>query len=731
MVIDIRKFLTKFASEAVEHCNQLEAGLLAMENATDRKESIDTAFRSAHTLKGTARMLKLESIMATAHCMEDVLDELRDGRLAFSQELSDVLLLGVDAIRSLVADMAAGRPLPAEPPSACRQLRQVLQRKQEEEEIVVAGAENSTAGQIEQTEQTENVRTSATEATQNTDFVRVGAGKLDDLIKLMGEFLGQHSRTRHHIDEFHDIVRLAANTMNSAAVLADRDELGREVHSGIHRLHSKLVQLQALLRDDLSMESHLTEELQERSLKMRMVPLAATFEPFQRLVRDLARSAGKEIDFRIDAGNTELDRKLLEQIGTALMHMLRNAVDHGIESPEERLRAGKPARGSICLTAYYDTGGVSITLHDDGAGISLARVRETVLQRRLVSEQALGQMTEREVLELIFLPGFSTSPIITDLSGRGVGMDVVRKSIVDSLKGSVQISTREGQGTTVSIKVPITLALSRMLLVTAAKYTFAVPAHFIKEVVSVHAANIINVINKRAIRLREQLIPVEELGILLGCPGAVRKERSEMLIVIVQFGSEKLGLIVDQLLDEMDAVIKPMPPVLAKLQLVSGMTISGNKQMISVLNMATLIHTIRDAQSQPAELMSGSTQQQMKTILVVDDSVNTRELEKSILESYGYQVDLADDGLSALEKLNRRMYDAIVTDVEMPKLDGFSLTMRLRQDERYREVPIIIVTSRARDEDRRRGIQLGANAYIVKGSFDQNNLIDTMRNLIG
>jgi chemotaxis protein histidine kinase CheA len=564
------------------------------------------------------------------------------------------------------------------------------------------------------------------------DNVRIRANKLDDLIKLMGEIIGQQYRKKQHLTQLVDIVRLSSRNLELLTALNDVNEgLDKELTVNTITLHNRLVDFQSLLHDDTAIENHLTGELQERSLKMRMTPLSTIFDAFHRPVRDLARETGKEIDLLVDARGTELDRKIIEQIAACLLHMIRNAIDHGIEPPNVRALAGKSVRGSIRLMASYDSGGVSITLQDDGAGISLNKIKEIALHRRLVQEAAINKMTDHELMELIFLPGFSTSPIITDLSGRGVGMDVVRKSIVDDLKGSIQMNTREGKGTTFLLKVPITLALSRMLLIGATNHTFALPAHFIQEILSVQTTDMIKVLNKQAVRLRDQIIPVEELQIMLKCPEAVSPERKELLIVIVYSGTDKLGLIIDAVLDEADMVIQPMPAAFKNLQLASGVTIGGNNEIISVLNIAALIKAARDVRPKVASVVVNTKEKQQKTILVIDDSVNTRELEKSILEAYGYNVDLADDGMAALEKVNQRMYDAIITDVEMPHLDGFSLTMRLRQDERYREVPIIIVTSRARDEDKRRGIQLGANAYIVKGAFDQNNLIDTVQNLIG
>ncbi len=720
MAINITKFLTRFAEEAVEHCDRLEAGLLALESGSDLQMTIDDLFRSAHTLKGTARMLKLGAIEKTACHMEDVLDALRSGRLAFSKELSDVLLECADAIRSLTAGIVSGRALQEDVHPVWEKLANALTETTEPglREMNNPAKTDKSAGDLNDT--AEPVA---------GDIVRIRADKLDDLIKLMGEFIGHHYRKTRHMVELNDIVSLAERNMVLAARDGDDQGMHQELVSTAKTLYARLQRLKGLLRDYAAHEGHLTENLQDSSLKMRMVPLSTVFDAFHRTVRDLARETGKEIDFRIDGGDTELDRKIIEQIGDALLHMIRNAVDHGIELPKVREASGKNARGLIQLTACYDSGGVSIVLQDDGAGISLDKIKERALQRQLVEEQAMSKMNERQWLEMIFIPGFSTSPIITDLSGRGVGMDVVRKSIVEDLKGSIEIISKEGEGTTFLIKVPITLALSRMLLVSAEKCTFALPANFVQEVVSIAKSDIIEVLDKRVIRLREQFLPVEELQSLLKCPDAAPRERQEQMIAIVHAGSDKLGLIVDAVLDEADMVIKSLPAALKNLRLVSGVAIGSDNEVISVLNVASLIKFAREGRQHIA--MAPKPEDRQKEILVVDDSINTRELEKNILEAYGYSVDVANDGIEALDKVNQRNYDLIITDIEMPKLDGFNLTARLKQSEQYREVPIIIVTSRARDEDKRRGIQSGANAYIVKGAFDQDNLINTVQNLIG
>jgi chemotaxis protein histidine kinase CheA len=387
------------------------------------------------------------------------------------------------------------------------------------------------------------------------------------------------------------------------------------------------------------------------------------------------------------------------------------------------------------ISAHYEGGSVLIELSDDGSGISLQKIKEKALRKKLFDEATLNTLSESELIDLIFYSGFSTSTLITDVSGRGVGMDVVKKNIVEDLKGTIRIITKEGQGTTFYIRLPLILAITHVLLFRTSDKVFAIPANSVREILRVPKTEMIEILDKRAIRLHEQLIPVVELNMLLNLPVSEAPEEIDtenLLIVIVHRENEQLGLIIDSLLDEEDMVIKSLPPHMKNNRWVSGVIITGNNETVNVLNVATILEAAKE--------MKGLKRDRKKTleeekrvinILVVDDSINTREIEKSILEAYGYRVTLADDGLEALEKAQKFKYDLIITDIEMPHLDGFSLTEKLRKDNQYKNTPIIIVTSREREEDKRKGIQVGADAYIIKGAFDQSNLLETVQSLIG
>jgi len=779
MAFDQSKFLARFVEEAREHCSRISDALLDLEKASGDAETLNSLFRSAHTIKGSSRMMKLQSISELAHHMEDALDAVRGGRISLTSSLADILFRGVDALSAMLDKVAAAEQLPDAPKDLCDELTAAASSGASEEgepspappvaaapapvkpEPVAAAPASpappaapapaaapqkaATAPPIEAPKPDEapaapvmdNSRPAQpTGKVQQIDYLRINSAKLDDLIRLMGEIVSEHGRFRKHVWRLREIERAMERFMaqfaGSPTSGAGNDDAHREQAAAGSAIRLSLTQAVRSMADASLMQDHLLGDLQETSLTLRMLPLSTVFDTLRRTVRDLAREHGKEIDFEINGGETELDRKIIERIGDPLIHMIRNSLDHGLESREERVAAGKPVKGTISLSAFYDGGCVTIALGDDGKGMSHDRIREKALSKRLYDADTLARMSRSEITNLIFLPGFSTSPIITDLSGRGVGMDVVRKNIVDDLKGAIIIETQEGRGTTFFLRLPLNLAVFPLFLVSANGRPCALPATSIVEMLSVRSEEIIEIVHKRAIRLREQIIPVEDLAAILGLSREIEAEPEpgEKLLVIIRNGEEKLGLVVDDILGREEMVVKPLPAHIQNLRLVSGVTIGEGNNIINVFHVPELLKLAREL-AEPVRRAHVSTEDRAATILVVDDSYNTREIEKSILEAYGYLVVTAGDGQEAWEKTRGEMYELVITDVEMPRMDGFTLTEQLRGDDRYRNIPVIIVTSREKDEDKKRGISVGADAYIVKGAFDQSNLLETVRTLIG
>ncbi|MEO5349352.1 MAG: response regulator [Magnetococcus sp. YQC-3] len=383
---------------------------------------------------------------------------------------------------------------------------------------------------------------------------------------------------------------------------------------------------------------------------------------------------------------------------------------------------------------------MSIELRDDGGGIALERLQEAALQKGLVTSEMLAQQSRSEVIELIFHPGLSTHAVVTDLSGRGVGMDVVKKNIVESLQGSIRVESEEGRGTRFLMRLPLTLATVRVLMFRVSGLLFAMPSAGVVEVLQVGERDLIPVVGGQAVRLREQVVPVLGMEELLGItPSAFAPHpRRGRTLLIVANRQESRGLLCDALVDEEVVVLKPLPYFMRRHPFASGMIISGQNEMVLVLDGGLLWKQMQamgrgglaDGVARSVAVSSAAGRV-ARHILVVDDSRNTREIEQTILQGAGYQVSVAENGEEGYEKATQQPFDLVVTDVEMPLLDGFSLTRKLRRHDGYRHTPIILVTSRDKEEDKRRGIEVGASAYIVKGAFDQTDLLDTVRNLLG
>ncbi len=724
MAIDIKKFIVRFIEEARDHINQLNDGLAALEAGSADKEGINTIFRSAHTIKGSSRMLKLATITETAHKLEDVMGGLRDGSLQFTPSLGQLLYRTVDALSVLVdrlAETSDGASLPPPDASLCAALTQAatglvdaprvgppLDTPPPEVTPVPGAAETVAPAEVK---------------LKAAETVRVRLSKLDELIKLMGEVVSSHARLRQRLADMRAIEREMVKTLG--------ETLAEQAAAPLRRFAREL-------KDDVQAQEMLMNELHDKMLLMRMLSLTIIFEPAARLVRELARSIGKQVECIIHGADIELDRQMIDKLSDPIIHLIRNGIDHGLETPEQRIAAGKPAQGRLTLSARQDGGWVVIEVADDGAGIPIAAVREKAESKGFLSAEQAAALTEREVVDLIFLPGFSTNSIITDLSGRGVGMDVVKQCVIDDLQGVIDVETRPGAGTTFALRLPLSLAMMSVLLVEVNGLPFGFAAQYVAELLRLPREALLSFAERNAVIIRNEFVPVVGLADLLNIPAHLALPRevglgrsAGLLIVVLRVRNEKIAVLVDELLDERDMVIKPLPPHMQHLPMVSGMVTTGRNELVGVLHAPALLDLARRAHNPTVRSETQGTTAINYRVLVVDDSLNTREIEKDVLEAYGYLVTLAEDGLDGLRKAQEGDFDAVLTDVEMPNMDGFSLTARLRQDEKYRNRPIIIITSREKEEDKRRGVEVGADAYIVKGDFDQSNLVETLRTLLG
>ncbi|AVI62294.1 hybrid sensor histidine kinase/response regulator [Halomonas sp. GFAJ-1] len=702
MALDIRRFIQRFVEEAADHLPRLREGISALEQGYADREQINELFRAAHTLKGSSRMLKLAPITALAHSTEELLSALRDGTLTASPTVTSLLNQAVDGLSDFVSQLAQGATgddLPATDEALCNALEQAALQTQP--------LPSTPAPPLPVTPSAPSTSTALTTESELrlSDTVRVRLDRLDDVIRLMGEVLSGH----HHLHTLVDQARALSTTLPA------------EQQAPFHAFHREL-------KDSVLSHDSLMNDLHDRALQMRMLPLSVVFDPLAHMSRELAQSLGKQVDCRLRGAEIELDRQMIDRLSDPLIHLLRNALDHGFEPPAERVASGKSPRGKLVIEAWQDADWVMVEMHDDGAGIALDAVRQKALAKQLVSEEQLNTLSEQETLELIFLPGFSTKSMITDFSGRGVGLDVVKRTVMDELNGDLQLTSERGSGTRFTLRLPLSLAMMRVLLISVGGVTLGVTAPYVSELVECSPGSFIDAAGQRTLILRNEFVPVVSLAQLLELPETTSDTDNTLLLVVHQ-RHQKLALIIDSLIDERDMVIKPLPVHLRHLPLVSGMVSMGRNALVSLLHIPALLEATRHNVQHLGNERPSSTL--AKRILVVDDSLNTREIEKDVLEAWGYHVTLAENGRDGLAKALAEPFDAVLTDVEMPIMDGFALTARLRENEVYRYRPIIIITSREKESDRRRGIEVGADAYIVKGSFDQNNLVETLQALLG
>lgn len=464
-----------------------------------------------------------------------------------------------------------------------------------------------------------------------------------------------------------------------------------------------------------------------------MLPLSTIFAGFPRMVRDIASQQGKEVDLVISGEETELDKKVMEGIKTSLIHLLRNCIDHGIESPEVRVSLGKPVYGTIKVSACHEGENVVIRVEDDGRGMDLDQIKETALKKRIVSVDDVEGMTEKELFNLIFFNGYSTSPIVTDVSGRGIGLDIVKQDIT-RLKGRVILDSRKNNGATFTLVLPLTIAIVHVLLAKVQEMLFAFPISSVAEIVKLNSDNLSSVGGRMAFSFREQSTPLVLLREVLGLPNSgERKNMTEKAITVVVITSldRQVGFIIDEVIDDEEVFVKSLGSHLGKIKNVSGAMVLATGEVGIVLDLEDLLaQSALSIKPSASEDRNAARTQKEKRILVVEDAFSTRELEKSILETHGYLVDTAVDGLDALERITGNQYDLILSDIEMPRMDGFELCRTLKKSEGYKQIPFVMVTALQKEEDKRRGIEVGAAAYIVKSGFEQTNLLETIARLM-
>ena len=723
---EMEPLLPDFIAAARDNVEAINRGLAILEKEPANSESLQEVYRNAHSLKGSAMTMGFERMGRLAHHMEDVLRALQKNRLPVTTETCDALYETNDALTVMLDTLAASKRIKVDAESTMARLASLLPELRPVEDARVVEPIRSVTDQVPVGET----------SVPAMDTVRVTTARLDELVNLAAEAAVAQIHLASEIDGLGQIRDRWQQLRLHESGVGQLVEPGRESETGLvnklFELGDSLEEMGRRLQEAAENASRHVEALQHRSMEIRMLPLSLVLNTLPRAVRDLSRQFGKKVTFTVEGEQTTIDKRILEQIGDPLIHLLRNALDHGLETPKARRSAGKPEIGTIRLEAKQEGAKVLIVLEDDGQGIDAELLKEAAIEKGLVDEKEIADWTQAQLLELVFFPGLSTSGLVTDVSGRGVGMDVVRAN-VERLKGQVEIASELGKGTTFTISLPLTLATVHALMVQCSGEILAVPTFSVAKTFQVTSKEIKSIQGRQAVVHQEEILPVRRLASTLGWKekNGGPQEEDKVLVVILQAGERKVGFIVEDILGEREIVSKDLGTHLKKVDYVAGATILGSGEVSLILDVPQLLWKGR-AEARPEDRAPEVVFSPMRgqLILVVEDQVVTRQMEKSILEAAGYQVITAENGLDALNKLGQQEFDLVVTDILMPKMDGFTLTREIRSSERTKDLPVVVVTSMESEEDKRRGLEVGANAYLIKSSFDQKNLIETIERLL-
>ena len=763
---DMKEIMEDFLIEAFELIEQIDHDLVELEANPEDLELLNRIFRVAHTVKGSSSFLNFDVLTELTHHMEDVLNKARKGELKITPDIMDVVLESVDMMKGLLesirdngSDAAAGidiknicvrltqisegeapsaaaeapatpvpepvkEPEPAAPAEEAApevsdaelsklsdseveaEIERLLKvRKAEDqarraskgiapkspEEIAPAASAASApapkpAPSRERDADKKVPAASSNSAVAQEQTIRVEVRRLDHLMNLIGELVLGKNRLLKIYDD-----------------VEERYE-GEKFLEELNQVVSSL--------------SLVTTDIQLAVMKTRMLPIAKVFNKFPRMIRDLSRELGKQIDLEISGEETELDKSIVEEIGDPLVHIIRNSCDHGIEDPETRKAMGKPEKGLVQLKAYNEGNHIVVEIVDDGKGLDADMLKAKSIEKGIITEREADAMSEKEAFGLIFKPGFSTAAKVTNVSGRGVGMDVVKTNI-EKLNGIIDIESEVGKGTVMKLKIPLTLAIIQSLLVGTQEEFYAIPLASVLETVRVPIDDIYTIDGKNVLRLRDEVLSLVRLSDVFGV-NKVFDGGDQTYVVIIGVAEAKLGIIVDTLVGQEEIVIKSMGDYLQNIPGIAGATIRGDGRVTLIIDVGAMMEMAKDIKVNIRAEMEDSTKAKEKPsdykVLIVDDSKMDRTIMQKSLEPIGVTIIEATNVVEALNiiKSGEHAFDAVLIDIEMPRMDGYTLAGEIRKYSKYRTLPLIAVTSRTSKTDRLRGVEVGMTEYITK-----------------
>jgi two-component system sensor histidine kinase and response regulator WspE len=757
-----------FRLEAENQTQAMTAGLLELERNPTAAEHLESCMRAAHSLKGAARIVDIDAGVALAHAMEDFLVAAQEGRIVLTQAHIDRLLQGVDLMMAItrMPDLELGQPAGQRRPeidafiaSLGGALAQQTSGKPDEagaipgEPSVTPSEETALrlpvvdlpSPQPRESAVQQPAIPEAPAARNAPDrALRVTVENLNRLLGLAGETLVDSRWLRPFGESLVRLKKLHRECAKDIDRLREsllQDQMNERAQTAMADAQRRILECQQFLADRLveldasdRQSTRLAHRIYDQALACRMRPFADGIQGFPRMVRDVGRTLGKQVKLEIVGNTTQVDRDILEKLDAPLGHLLRNALDHGIETPDERLAAGKPAEGVIRLEAHHSGGALQIIVSDDGRGIDLDKLRATVVKRGLANPAIAGTLSESELLEFLFLPAFTMKTEVTEISGRGVGLDVVQ-DMIKQVRGVVRISSQLGSGSRFQMQLPLTLSVVRTLLVEIGGEPYAFPLAYLV----------------RAIKLPKEKIEVlegrqhfnfdgEQIGLVTAHQildsGQPNLDGNELAVVVVGDQSNRYGVVVDRFLGGRELVVHTLDARFGKIKDISAAALMEDGSPVLIVDVEDMIRSMEKlAFNDRLNKVQGDTtsagEHRRKRVLVVDDSLTVRELERKLLDKHGYNIEVAVDGMDGWNAVRSGDFDLVITDVDMPRMDGIELVKLIKKDSGLKSLPVMILSYKDREEDRRRGLEAGADYYLTKGSFHDDTLLQAVVDLIG
>lgn len=774
------RLLSTFKVEAEEHLKNISDGLILLENAdsgSDNSEKLEVIYREAHSLKGAARAVSINEIQSICQNVENVFSALKKNEIRSSKGLYNLMHNSIsvietflnssaeeriliesnlDSISKLISEYlidntglplgGIGRPaieINIDAPQvevdiqSLKELKNSFLTKQQSDEVDSKSAPSKDKAK-----------------SPSTDVLKISFSKLDSLYHHSEETLVSKLRIAQLSDEFDDILlqfetwkkewkknlsknfpannSTSSNSVESVYILGAQNDFMDWNYDYISKIENRLLKFSKSSRRESRALQSTVDNMFDSIRSILIFPFSHLTDILPKMTREIAQELGKNIELVIEGAEIEIEKRILDEFKDPLIHLIRNCIDHGIETPTQRLEKRKPPRGTIRLTIKQtDASRVLVELTDDGAGIDIEAIRKSIIKKKFFTAAEVDKFEDEHIRQLIFRSGITTSPVITDLSGRGLGMAIVKEKI-DKLSGTISINSKYGDGTKFSISLPIKIAAMRAITVSSGGFTFQIPTTHIIKVFRIKAEQLIMLEKKPFILFENKHIAVVKLNSILQLPSNSDIHNQHTFICILKIADDIAALSFDELLDENEIIIKPFNNQLKKIRNLTGGSIRADGSILPVLDSGDLIQSIKfisgsgDDEPRSQAAFAAET----KTLLVADDSITSRMLMKDILESAGYKVKTAIDGVEALTLLKSGKFDLVVSDVEMPRMNGFELTSFIRKNTATAELPVVLVTGLAKREDKEKGIESGANAYVVKSNFDQNNLLEIIERLI-